>query len=133
MIGVSDIPSGPTASLCWEYLMVSYRAFLDAAMLIEEMQSLPLKSLSATLKNLCPSFGCLEWNFPNSSTSFSLFSICSRGILTFEKTSLPLSTPLRPIFTPISSMNTPGIGFILSSLICTKKLLIPSLLPSTVV
>lgn len=126
-----EFPSGPTANLCWEYLIVSYKHFLAAAIFIEDIQSLPLRSLSATLKNLCPSFGWLEWNFPNSSTSFNLFSIYSLLILTLSKVSLALSTPLSPILIPISSMKTPGIGYISSSLIYTRKELIPSNLPST--
>jgi len=53
-----------------------------AAKHIAEMQSLPLKSLSATLKKRALGFFKSEINSPFSFTSLKLFSIADLGTLT---------------------------------------------------
>ena len=49
---------------------------------------------------------------PSGVTSFNLFSMFTRGILTCLNASFPLSTPFIPIFHPMSSIWTPAQGFI---------------------
>ena len=133
IIGVSDSPVGPTANLCYEYRTVLRRHILVDPKHIDAMHNLPLRSLSATLKNLALGFFSSDSNFPSSVTSQILLSIASLGTLTWSNISLPLSIGFSPILTPMSSIMTPFAGFMLSSRIVTMKLLTPSFLPFTIV
>ena len=51
-MGVSELPVSPTESLYCEYLIAIAKFILVPDIAIAEIQSLPLSSLSATLKNL---------------------------------------------------------------------------------
>lgn len=52
-IGVSLCPFGPTASLCFAYVIAMYMQDLAAPTAIDAIHNLPESSLSVTWKNLC--------------------------------------------------------------------------------
>ena len=100
---------------------------------IEAMQRRPERSRSVTWKNLQLSFLISELNLPLSSTSVYLFNIFTLGILTLSNLRAALSTPFYPILIPISTISTPGMGFISLSRTQTRKAPTPSFFPSTIV
>jgi len=110
-----------------------YRQALWAPIVILAIQSLPDKSLSVTAKNLPPILLILELKFPPSSTSVYRFIILTLGILTLSKAIVALSTPLFPIFRPMSVIDTPDNSFNFPSLIGTRKAPSPSFFPLTIV
>jgi len=57
----------------------------------------------------------------------------SLGIRTLSNLRAALSTPFYPIFIPISTISTPGMGFMSLSLTWTRKAPTPSFLPLTIV
>lgn len=75
--------------------------------IIEAIQSLPDRSLSATFRNLYLLSLIVDVNTPSGDISENLFSKASLGILTLSNLNLPLSTPFRPNLLPMSSIKTP--------------------------
>jgi len=82
MIGVSDFPEEPTASLYFPNLKQTSKQSLVAEIIMEAIQILPESKRSATFKNRSLFFLILEAKFPWASTSEFLFKIDSLGIRT---------------------------------------------------
>jgi len=85
------------------------------------MQTLPERSLSATLKNRSLFLSIEDVKTPFSSILEYLLRRLSRETRKFVNLILALSTPLRPSLCPRSSNQTPGRRFFWSSLIRTKN------------
>lgn len=126
MIGVSDLPLLPTANLVDPYRIAVARQYFVPEIIIEAMQILPERSLSATFKNLYLLSVMVDVNYPSEDISEYLFKIASLGIRTFSNFNRPLSTPFRPNLLPMSSIKTPLHIVPSSFLTRTKKACTPS-------
>ena len=128
-MGVSLFPVGPTVNREAAYLKAIVKQILFPPWVIERYTNVHLKvdRLLLKISYVCWQF-LMKIHLTPSNRKIG-FKSASTGTRTLSKASFPLSTPLQPIFIPMSSIVTPGQMDMSSLRIRTKMAWIPSLRP----